>query len=148
MTRLAPEQIEIHGRTFTVVIDGPDDAHRYSAIITEHASGRSLTRTPVRGRSADDVRARAADVIRNLTVIERLQAEAVATVRALAPGATVELTEDAGAIRAEVSGSWTLEPPLTLPREEITDPDADLGAWVRYVRDYLAAFLRPVPRDA
>jgi len=148
MTRRAPEHVALHGRTFTITIDGPDDAHRYSAHISEPATGRMLTRTPVRGRSVDDVRGRAVDVIRNLTVIERLQAEAVAAAAALAPGATVELTEDAAAIRADVSGAWTLDPPLSLSREEITDPNADLDAWAAYVRDYLAAHLRPAAPSA
>lgn len=143
MTRQASEHIELHGRAFTVTIDGPDDARRYSAHIVEPGTGRTLTKTPVRGRSVDDVVGRAVEVIRNLTVIERLQAEAVAAGRALAPGATVELTEDAAAIRADVVGAWTLDPPLSLPRDQVTDPDADLDAWAAYVRDYFAAYLRP-----
>lgn len=143
MPRQASEHVELHGRVFTVAIEGPDDAHRYSAQIVEPATGRTLTRSPVRGRSIDDVRGRAVDVIRNLTVIERLQAEAVAAAATLAPGATVELTEDAQAVRADVTGAWTLDPPLSLPRDEITDPDADLDVWAAYVRDYLAAYLRP-----
>ncbi|MGH2349812.1 MAG: hypothetical protein ACRDFT_10170 [bacterium] len=138
------EYVDIHGRSFAVVIDGPDDAARYSATITERSTGRMLTRTPVRGRSVEDARERAADVIRNLTAIERLQAEAVAAITEFAPGAVIELTEDAGAIRADVSGGWRLALPLTLPREDITDPDADLEAWAKYVREFLAAYLRPV----
>jgi hypothetical protein len=148
MTRRASEPLTIHGRTFVVVIDGPDDDARYSATITEDATGRTLTRTPVRGRSVEDVRARAADVVRNLTAIERLQAEAVAAITALAPGAVIELTEDAHAIRADVSGGWILHAPLTLPRDEITDPDADLEAWATYVRDHLAAYLKPVNSES
>jgi hypothetical protein len=143
-----PEQIEIHGRTFSLRIDGPDADARFSATITESATGRMLTRTPVRGRSVADARERAAEVIRNLTAIERLQAEAVAAITVLAPGAVIELTEDAHAIRADVSGGWILHAPLTLPRDEITDPDADLEAWATYVRDHLAAYLKPVTRDS
>jgi hypothetical protein len=146
MPRRAPEQTEVHGRTFTVVIDGPDADARYSATIIERSTGRTLTRTPVRGRSADDVRARAAEVIRNLTAIEWLQAEAVAAITELAPGAVIELTEDANAVRADVSGGWILQSPLSLSRDEITAPDADLEAWAKYVRDFLAAYLRPVNR--
>jgi len=143
MPRRASEHLDMHGRTFVVVIDGPDDEARYNATITEPASGRTLTRTPVRGRSVEDARARAADVVRNLTSIERLQAEILAAVAVQAPGAVVELTEDARAIHTDVSGGWTLQPPLVLPREEITDPDADLDAWARYVREYVAAYLKP-----
>ncbi|HEY3248145.1 MAG TPA: hypothetical protein VGK88_07640 [bacterium] len=143
MPRPVPEPIEFLGRTFTVVIDGPDADARYSATIIEAATGRMLTKTPVRGRSEDDVRDRAADVIRTLVTIERLSAIVVAVVGELAPGATVELTEDARALHADVRGGWVLSPPLALPREEITDPDADLDAWAKYIRDYLTAYLIP-----
>ncbi len=146
--RRAPEQIDIHGRVFSVAIDGPDDGARYSATITEAATGRMLTRTPVRGRSLEDVRDRAVDVIRNLTAVERLQSAIIAALRELAPEATVELTEHAAAIQADVVGGWVLSPPLSLPRDQITDPEADLDAWAAYIRDYLAAYLRPVHRES
>jgi hypothetical protein len=146
--RRASEHLEMHGRTFVVAIDGPDADARYSATITEPASGRTLTRTPVRGRSLEDARERAAEVIRNLTAIERLQAEAVAAITELAPGAVIELTEDAEAVRADVSGGWILQSPLSLSRDDITAPDADLEAWAKYVRDFLAAYLRPVNRES
>ncbi len=143
MTRRVPEHIAMHGRTFTVVIEGPDDAARYSAHITEPATGRTLTRTPVRGRSVEDARETAIDVIRNLVTIERLQAIIISTTASLAPGATVDLTEDVEAIRAEVSGAWMLSRPLALPRSEVTDPDADLDAWAKYIQEFLAIYLRP-----
>lgn len=136
------EEVVKFGRRFVLTIDGPDRDRRFSATIHEAATGRILTRTPVRGRSAEDARDRALEVMHNLISIERLQEAIVAVTRELAPGARVELTEDAQAVRAELRGEWELARPFAVPRDEVYDPEFDLEATSARVRAHFAAYLR------
>jgi hypothetical protein len=137
-----PEVITVHGRQFRIVIDGPDTARRYSATITELTTGRLLTRSPVRGRSPADVHDRALEVMHTLLGIERFQEQILAVAAQLAPGASVELTEDAQMIRADLSGGWELTVPLGLPRDTVTDPEADPGALRAQIEMHFRTHLR------
>lgn len=122
-------------RRFVFVCKGPTPDRRFEVHIRELPDGRLLTRAPVRGRSPEDARDRAVEVIRTMLGIERLQETILAIAAELAPGAGVELTEDAHAIRAEVSGAWYLTAPLAVPRDVISDPDFDFEV----VRDQIRA---------
>ncbi len=124
----ASEELTVHGRRFRLAIEGPDAGRRYSAMITDVATGLLLTRSPVRGRSSGDVRDRALEVMHNLLGIERLQEQILAVATQLAPGAAVALTEGAQAIFADLSGPWRFVAPLAISRDDVTDPDADLQA--------------------
>lgn len=137
------EEHSVFGRTFTVTIDGPDGDRRFSAYVREVPTGRLLTRTPVRGRSVDDVRDRALEVMRNLLGIERIHEEIVTVAAERAPGASVELAEDAKAIYAELSGPWVLEVPFAVPRNEL-DEELDLDALRRRIREHFQSHLRAV----
>lgn len=137
-----PEEIVVFGRRFAVTVDGPDADRRYGATIRETGTGRLLTRNPVRGRSPDDARDRALEVIHNLLGIERLQEAIVAVARELAPGAEVDLTEDAHAIRADLSGAWELAIPFALPRDEVYDPEFDPDGARERIREHFVAHLR------
>lgn len=119
------DEVTLHGRRFVLTIEGPDEARRFSAFVQEIATGELLTRNPIRGRSLADARDRALEVIHNLLVIERVQEAIIAVTAELAPGATVDLTEDAQAVRAELSGAWEFDVPLTIPRDDVYDPEAD-----------------------
>jgi len=136
------EEVVVFGRRFDVRVEGPDADRRFSATIREAGTGRLLTRTPVRGRSADDARERALEVLHTLLGIEGLQEAIVAIARELAPGAAVELTEDAHAICADLSGPWALAVPLALPREEVDDPAFDPEAARARIRAHFQAHLR------
>ncbi len=140
------DEVVIFGRRVVLTVEGPDHDRRFSATIHEPGSGRVLTRTPVRGRSAADARDRALEVLHNLIGIERLQEAIVAVARELAPGALVELTEDAQAVRADVSGAWALALPLAVPRDEVYDPEFDPEAFAVRVRAHFATHLRRVTR--
>lgn len=124
----ASEELTVHGRRFRLAIEGPDAARRYSAMITDVATGHLLTRSPVRGRSPGDVRDRALEVLHTLLGIERLQEQILAVAAQMAPDAVVALTEGAQAIFADLSGPWRLAVPLAMSRADVTDPDADLHA--------------------
>ncbi len=140
----ASEEVIVHGRHFRVTVEGPDMLRRYSAVVTDLASGRTLTRSPVRGRSPDDVRDRVLEVMHNLLGIERFQDQVVTVAAALAPGATVDLTEDALAIRAELSGPWELTTSLAVSRDDVTDPAADPGVLRARIEQHFRTHLRRI----
>lgn len=136
------EEVELFGRRFLLAIEGPDEDRRFNATIRERSTGRLLTRNPVRGRSAGDARDRALEVMHNLLGVERLQEVILAVAREVAPGAAVDLTEDAQSIRADLTGPWALAVPFALPREEVYEPDFDPDLMRGRVRDHFAAHLR------
>jgi hypothetical protein len=136
------DDVEVFGRRLRLRIEGPDAGRRYSAYIDDLQRGRALTRTPVRGRSAADARDRALEVAHNLLGIERLQERIVAVTRELAPGAEVELTEDARGVGAELSGAWALAVPLVIDREAVYDPAFDLSAAEELIRAHFTTYLR------
>jgi len=136
------ESIVVFGRRFHLEVHGPDQARRYSAVISDPATGATLTRTPVRGRSPDDVRDRALEVLHNLIGIARFQEQILAVAVELAPGATVDLSEDAQAIGAELAGAWELARPLSVPRDDVTDPEADLDALRARIEAHFRQHLR------
>ena len=140
------EVLTVHGRRFRVVINGPDSSRRYNAVITVLDSGRLLTRSPVRGRSPADARDRALEVMYTLMGIERLQEHIVAVAAEMAPGATVELTEDAQAIRADLSGDWEFTVPLAVARDIVTDPGTDLAALRAQIEGHFQTHLRRLAR--
>lgn len=134
------EQHTVLDRTFSVTIEGPDSLRRFTAHVREIATGRALTRNPVRGRSVDEVRDRALQVLHNLVGIERIQEEILAVAAELAPGASVELTEDAHAIRADLVGPWALDASFVVPRDELEE-DLDFESLRRRVREHFSAHL-------
>lgn len=136
------ESIVVFGRRFHLEVQGPDQARRYSAVISDPATGATLTRTPVRGRSPNDVRDRALEVIHNLIGIARVQEQILAVAGELAPGATVDLSEDAHGIHAELVGSWELAIPLAVARDDVTDPEADLDALRARIEAHFRQHLR------
>src|SRR5437867_11504574 len=99
------EDVIVYGRRFQLTIDGPDAMRRFSAVMIEVATGRVLTRTPVRGRSAADARDRALEVMHNLLGMERFHEQVRAVAARLAPGASRDVTESAWMLHAGVSGA-------------------------------------------
>jgi hypothetical protein len=140
------DEVVVFGRRFTVTVAGPDADRRYSATIRESATGRPLTRAPVRGRSAADARERALEVMHNLLGVERLQEIVVEVAGEMAPGAAVELEEDARAIRADLAGPWRLETPLAFDRDLVYDPAFDPESVRTLIRAHLRTHLRPTGR--
>ena len=136
------DEVEVFGRRLRLRIEGPDADRRFSAFIDDLGRDRPLTRNPVRGRSAADARDRALEVAHNLLGIERIQELIVLLAGELAPGAYVELTEDARAIGADLSGPWELAQPLSIERDDIYDPDFDPHAVEEQIRLHFVTHLR------
>jgi hypothetical protein len=124
-----------------MTIEGPDGDRRFNAYIKESRTGRLLTRNPVRGRSVDDVRDRALQVMLNLIGIERIQEEVLAVAAEVAPGTSVDLTEDALTIRASLTGSWQLDVPFTVSRDELEE-GLDVESLRMRILEHFQAHLR------
>src|SRR5437899_12428924 len=112
------EDVIVHGRRFQLPIDGPDALRGFSAVMIEVDTGRALTRTPVRGRSAADARDRALEVMHNLLGIEQFHEQVRAVAARLAPGAAVDLTEDAQMLHAGLARPGGRRQPLAGARAE------------------------------
>ncbi len=141
-----PEVITVYGRQLRIVINGPDNSRRYNAVVTVLDSGRLLTRSPVRGRSPADARDRALEVIYTLLGIERLHEQILAVAAEMAPRGTVEITEDAHAIYADLSGGWELTAPLTVARDMVTDPGTDFAVLRAQIEGHFQTHLRRLAR--
>lgn len=138
-----PEEVVVFGRRFVITVEGPDPDRRFSAAIRDSASGRLLTRTPVRGRTAADVRDRALEVLHNLMGLERAQEIIVEVARTLAPGSVVEIGEDARALYARLTGAWELAVPFVLSRDDVYDPAFDPEDAREKIAAHFTAHLRP-----
>ncbi len=139
------ERLTYYGRQFVLIGEGPVDGGRYEVHIRESPDGRPLTRAPVRGRSPDDAKDKALEVVHTMVGIERLQEAIIAVAAELAPGASVELTEDARAIRADLTGAWQFATPLAVPRDVVADPELDFEAIRVQIRAHFLAHLRARP---
>lgn len=145
VSRRFEEQLTYLGRQFVLICEGPVEGNRYEVHIRVLPDGRLLTRAPVRGRTLEDARDRAHEVVYTMVGIERLQETILAVAAELAPEATVELTEDAQAIRADLTGAWQLAVPLAVSRDVVADPGFDLEAVRVQVRAHFLAHLRATP---
>jgi hypothetical protein len=143
-----PEEVEVFGRRFLVTVTGPDSHRRYAAAIWEPAAGRALTRSPVRGRSPAEVREKAVEVLHTLVGIERVHEQILAVAAELAPGASVDLVEDAQAVRATLAGGWELAVPLAVRRDDATDPHADVEVLRQRIVAHFRAHLRRTRGEA
>ncbi len=146
MPKRFEEQVTVRGRWFILTCEGPVDGGRYEVFIRETLSGRPLTRAPVRGRSPDDARDRAFEVMHTMMGIESLQEAILAVAAELAPGARVELTEDARAIHADLAGAWALRVPFAVSRDEVVDPAMDLEELRARIRAHFVLHLVTLSR--
>lgn len=138
-----PDEVVVFGRRFVISVAGPDADRRFSAALHDSASGRALTRTPVRGRSAAEVRDRALEVLHNLVGLERVQEIITEIAGLLAPGSDVAVSEDASAVYARLTGAWELAVPFALPRDDLYDPSFDPEDVRQKIAAHLATHLRP-----
>ncbi|MDR7468387.1 MAG: hypothetical protein QN141_12020 [Armatimonadota bacterium] len=137
------EEVVVFSRRFVISVEGPDADRRFSATIRDRTSGQVLTRTPVRGRSAAEVRDRALEVLHNLVGLERVQEIILEIARALAPGAIVEISEDAQAVYVRLTGPWELAVPFALPRDDLYDPGFDPEDAREKIAAHFTTHLRP-----
>jgi hypothetical protein len=140
------ERVEVFGRAFVLRCNGPVPSGRYEIRVWE---GRRLPwrrpylRAPIRGRSPAEARERALEVLQNYVGLDRFRLMVEAVARRVAPGADVEVGEDAREVVITLSGRYVLEVPLAVPRHEVLDPEGDVTRLRVLVRAHLESYARP-----
>jgi hypothetical protein len=134
------------GRRFVLLTEGPVPPGRYEVRIWE---GRRLPwrrpylRVPIRGRDVDEARERALDVLHNYVGLDRFRRVVEDVARRVAPGATIEVGEDAREVVVSLSGAFVLEVPLSVPRGDVLDRRADPERLRGAIHAHLTANSRP-----
>jgi len=131
------EPADVLGRRFVLHIEGPATDGRFDIRVWEdrqRPASRPYLRAPIRGRDVEEARERALEVLHNYVGLDqfRLLAEGVAA--ELAPGARVEIRENAREVVITLGPPYALRSPLAVPRGLILNPatpEAQLRAVVR-----------------
>jgi hypothetical protein len=139
------ELVEIYQRRFTLRFFPRPEIQRVEVEIWvgNGSAVRPYTRTRVRGRTVDDARERAWEVLRNHAGLDRYLALVAREVQAADPGAALRVEEDAQVIRVDVQGARHLRYPLTLARDDALDPDRGDEELIAFIRHHLEAYLEP-----
>jgi hypothetical protein len=140
------ERVVVFGRAFVLRFDGPVPPGRCEIRIWE---GRRLPwrrpylRAPIRGRDPDEARDRALEVLHNHVGLDRFRQMVEDVARRVAPGARVDVGEDAREVIVTLGGGYVLDVPLAVSRHDVLDGRADAMDYLRgLVRAHLEAYAR------
>ncbi len=136
------EPVDVFGRRFVLLIEGPVPPGRFEIRIWEGRRGSvggQYLRAPIRGRDAEEARERALEVLHNYVGLDRFRTLVEEVTREVTPGAQVDVAEDARNVVIRLEGRYTLGVPLAMPRDRVLDPAADQGALQTLVRAHLRA---------
>ncbi len=139
------EHVEVLGRHFTLLIEGPLPPGRYEVRIWEGRRGPQAwqyLRAPIRGRDVAEARDRALEVLHNYVSLDRLRLLAEEIARQVAPGAEIEVGEDARDVVIRLAGRYTLAVPLALSRDTVLDPETDVAHLQDKIRAHMQAHAR------
>ncbi len=140
------ESVEVLGRRFVLVVEGPVPPGRYDIRVWEgtRRGGRSdqYLRAPIRGRDADEARERALEVLHNYVGLDQFRTLVQEAAGELTPGAAIELSETAREVIVTLGGTYRLSLPLAIPREEVLGSDATPAGLRAVVRAHLSAYAR------
>lgn len=136
------EPADVLGRRFVLHIEGPAADGRFDVRVWEggrRLGARPYLRAPVRGRDVEEARDRALDVLHNYVGLDqfRLLVEEVAA--EVAPGARVEIRENAREVVVTLSPPYTLRQALVVPREAILGREASVAGLRATIRRHLEA---------
>ncbi|MDQ7857392.1 MAG: hypothetical protein QN174_03700 [Armatimonadota bacterium] len=133
------------GHRFVLLIEGPVPPGRYEIRIWQGAWWpwrRPYLRVPIRGRTVDEARERALAVLHHHVGLDRFRRMVEDVARRLAPGAAVELGEDARDVVIRLSGSHTLAVPLAVARDAVLDHSTPVERLRGLVAAHLEAYVR------
>lgn len=141
------ERADVLGRRFTLRIEGPLPPGRYQVRVWQGRRTpwkRPYLRAPIVGRSPDEARERALEVLYNYVGLDRFRLMVEEIARRAAPGAGVEVGEDAREVTVMLTGLYSLDVPLVVSRGEVLDRGADAERLRGLVRAHLDAYAKPV----
>lgn len=139
------EQVTILDRAFVLLVEGPLPPGRYQVRIWERRRlpwSRPYLRAPIRGRSPQEARERALEVLHTHVGLDRFRLLIEDVARRVVPGAGVEIGERADEIVVTLAGSHSIQVPLVVSRRDVLDgdgPDRLRGL----VRAHFEVYARP-----
>jgi hypothetical protein len=139
------ETVAVLGRRFVLLVEGPVPPGRYEIRVWEGVRWpwrRPYLRAPIRGRSIDEARERTLAVLHTYAALDRFRRMVEDVVRRVAPGAVVDVGEDARDVVIRLSGSYTLAVPLAVARDAVLDRDAPVERLRGVVQAHLEAYAR------
>ena len=142
------EEVTLYGRRFTFrYVERPDLRRVEVAVLEGSGDGiRPLVPHPVRGRDVTDARERAMTALHNYAGMDRYLGLVRRVAESLAPGARLEVDEDAAEIRVALTGgARRLRTPLTLVREDALDPERTDEELMAFIQAHLEGYLEDTP---
>lgn len=142
MHRKWEESIDVLGRRFVLVVEGPVPPGRYEIRIWEgrrRFGARPYLKAPIKGRDADEARERAIEVLHTYVGLEQFRRLVEEIAAQVAPGSRVEVTETVREVTIVLGGRYSLQKPLVLPRDEVLDPSTSSDHLRGVVRTHLQA---------
>ncbi len=123
------EAYEVFGVVYRFCFRGPvEDPPRWEVAVLD-LGGTPVVPRPVRGRTEDETRWRAEEVLRTWAAVRRLHAAAARAAARAAPGAEVVLKERAEELEVDLAGPWAVGVPFVASREEVTDANRTEEEW-------------------
>ena len=136
------ESVDVLGRRFVLLVDGPIPPGRYAITIWEGRRGfgrKPYLKTPIKGRDAEEARERALEVLHTYVGLEQFRRLVGEVVAEIAPGARAEVMERVRDVTIVLAGAFKLAEPLVLNRDEILDPATSAESLRAAVRAHLQA---------
>lgn len=115
------ETFEVFGMVYRFSFRGPvEEPARWEVAILD-PEGMTVVPRRIRGRTEDEARWRAEEVLHTWASVRRLHAAASRAAARVAPGSEVVVHERAEELEVELVGSWALRVPFLASREQVAD---------------------------
>lgn len=123
------ETFEVFGTEYRFSFRGPVDKPARWEVAILDPEGMAVVPRRIRGRTEDEARWRAEEVLHTWVAVRRLHAVASRAAARVAQGSEVVVYERAGELEVELIGSWALRVPFVASREQVADPSRSEEEW-------------------
>lgn len=123
------ETFEVFGTVYRFSFRGPvEEPARWEVAILD-PEGAAVVPRRVRGRTEDEARWRAEEVLHTWAAVRRLHAAASRAAARAAPGSEVVVHERAEELEVDLVGPWALRVPFLTPRDQVADVHRSEEEW-------------------
>ncbi len=134
------ETYEVFETTYRFSFRGPvDQPARWEVAILD-LEGVPVVPRRVRGRTEDEARWRAEEVVHTWAAVRRLHAAACRAAARATPGAEVVLNERADELQVELLGRWSLRVPFVASRADAMDAARTEQEWEAALESHFRAY--------
>ncbi|MCS7173933.1 MAG: hypothetical protein N0A24_11295 [Armatimonadetes bacterium] len=134
------EWFEAFGRIYRFEFRGPVEEPPRWEVRLRDPEGALLFPQPVRGRTEDEARWRAEEVVHMWAAVRRLHAAACRAAARATPGAEVVLNERADELQVELLGGWSLQVPFVASRADAMDAARTEQEWEAALESHFRAY--------